>query len=304
MPSSKLSAKLRLPVIVAPMFLISGSELVVASCRAGVIGSFPTQNARTAEELDAWMGRINDELATAPEAAPWMVNIIANPNYPRRDADLALILKHRPPVVVTALGNPRDVVEAIHGYGGIVLADVINPRFARKAIEAGVDGLVLVAAGAGGHTGQLSGFVFVQEVREFWDGPLVLGGGIATGRAVKAAQVLGADLAYMGTHFIPTRESMADERYKRMIVDADCEDIVCSDAITGVKANWLRPSLIAAGLDPDHLPPAGTIDFAKADTQYKRWKTIWSAGQGVGSAHAVLSVAEVVDRLVAEYRAA
>lgn len=254
MPSSKLSAKLRLPVIVAPMFLISGPELVVASCRAGVIGSFPTQNARTAEELDAWMGRINDELATAPAAAPWMVNIIANPNYPRRDADLALILKHRPPVVVTALGNPRDVVEAVHGYGGIVLADVINPRFARKAIEAGVDGLVLVAAGAGGHTGQLSGFVFVQEVREFWDGPLVLGGGIATGRAVKAAQVLGADLAYMGTHFIPTRESMADERYKRMIVAADCEDIVCSDAITGVKANWLRPSLIAAGLDPDHLP--------------------------------------------------
>jgi nitronate monooxygenase len=222
----------------------------------------------------------------------------------RRLDDLALAEKYRAPIVITALGSPREAVERVHAWGGVILADVIDIRFAAKAIEAGVDGLVLVAAGAGGHTGQQSGFAFVEEIRRHFDGLLVLGGGISTGRAVRAAEVLGADFAYMGTRFIASEESLADPAYKQMVVDASGADIVCSDALTGVKANWLRASLEAAGYDPANMPEAGNIDVIKAAGDAKRWRDVWSAGQGVGAIDDVLPIAAIVDRLEREYRAA
>ncbi len=283
------------------MFLISGTEMVINTCKAGVIGSFPTQNARTSEILDQWMSNITSALDGDDSAAPWAVNLIVHPSYPRRDADLELILKHKPPIVITALGSPKDVVEKIHGYGGIVLADVINPRFARKAAAAKVDGLVLVSAGAGGHTGYLSPFVFVEEIRQWFDGLIVLGGGIASGAAIHATQALGADLAYLGTAFIPTEESLCQQEYKTMVVDSNAEDIVTSDAITGVKANWMRQSLINGGYDPDNMPAQGSIDFASNGADNKRWKDIWAAGQGVGSSKEILPVKCVIEALTEQY---
>jgi nitronate monooxygenase len=218
--------------------------------------------------------------------------------------DLALAERFRAPIVITALGSPRDAVEAVHSYGGLVFADVIDIRLAAKAIEAGVDGLVLVAAGAGGHTGQLSGFAFVEEVRRYFDGLLILGGGISSGRGVRAAQVLGVDFAYMGTRFIASTESMAEPEYKQMVTDSTGADIVCSDALTGVRANWLRGSLVRAGYDPDNMPAAGEIDIIKAAGDAKRWRDVWAAGQGVGAIDEVLPVADIVDRLEREYREA
>lgn len=295
--------RLRLPVFQAPMFLQSGPDMVIACCRAGIVGTFPSVNARTLEDLEAWLEQITDGL-DADRDAPWAMNLMMHRSNQRRLDDLALAVKYRAPIVISALGSPREAVEAVHAYGGLVLADVIDTRLATKAIATGVDGLVLVAAGAGGHTGQQSGFAFVEEIRQVWDGIVVLGGGISTGRGVRAAQVLGADYAYMGTRFIATEESMADPAYKQMVVDARGADIVCSDALTGVKANWLRASLQAAGFDPDNMPDPGNIDITKSAGDAKRWRDVWSAGQGVGAISDILPIATLVDRLETEYRLA
>jgi len=285
------------------MFLQSGPAMVTAACRAGIVGSFPSPNARSLEDLETWLQEITTTVNPETDAA-WAINLMMHRSNPRRIEDLELAVKYQAPLVISALGSPREAVDAVHSYGGKVYADVINPEFARKALDSGVDGLVLVAAGAGGHTGQLSGFAFVEEVRQFWDGDLVLGGGIASGRGIRAAEVLGATYAYMGTRFIATEESMADARYKQMVVESAGRDIICSDAITGVKANWLRQSLEQAGYDVNNLPPPGAIDIAKAAGDAKRWRDIWSAGQCVGSINEVLPIAELVDRLAAEYQSA
>jgi nitronate monooxygenase len=298
---SGIVAGLRLPVMQAPMFLASGPAMVIAACRAGIIGSFPTQNVRSDAELEAWFSEIDAATGARGGCAPYGVNVIVHASYPRRDNDLAAVLKWQPRIVVTALGSPRGVVDAIHGYGGVVLADVTSVRLARKALEAGADGLVLVCAGAGGHTGAIGAFALVEEIRQFFSGPLVLGGGIGSGRAVRAAQVLGADLAYMGTRFLATTESMVQQAQKEMLLASGSEDILCSDAFTGVNANWLRQSIVAAGLDPANLPRSG-IDFSRQGLS--RWKELWSAGHGVGSVDRICPVAEVVERLIREYRAA
>lgn len=296
-------SRLRLPAFQAPMFLQSGPDMVIAACKAGMVGSFPSLNARTTGQLEDWLQRISDELDPAVDA-PWAINLMMHRSNTRRDEDLALAVKYRAPIVISALGSPRDAVEAVHSYGGSIYADVITVSFARKAQAAGVDGLVLVAAGAGGHTGQLSGFAFVEEVRRFWDGPIVLGGGISSGRAIRAAEVLGATYAYLGTRFIATEESLAADEYKQMLVAASGEDIICSDALTGVKANWLRGSLKQAGYNPDDMPAAGAIDITGTAGDAKRWRDVWAAGQGAGAIDDVLPVASLVDRLIAEYRTA
>ncbi|GAB3273231.1 NAD(P)H-dependent flavin oxidoreductase [Parahaliea aestuarii] len=300
-PEFSLS-RLRIPAFQAPMFLQSGPDMVIAACKAGMVGSFPSLNTRTTEQLEEWLQRITAELDPATDA-PWAINLMMHRSNARRDEDLALAVKYRAPIVISALGSPRDAVEAVHSYGGSIYADVINVSFARKAIAAGVDGLVLVAAGAGGHTGQLSGFAFVEEVRRFWDGPIVLGGGISSGRAIRAAEVLGATYAYLGTRFIATNESMAVDEYKQMLVAASGEDIICSDALTGVKANWLRGSLVQAGYDPENMPASGDIDITRSAGDSKRWRDVWAAGQGAGAIDEILPVAELVERLVSEYRA-
>lgn len=301
-PTLAALRRLRLPVFQAPMFLQSGPEMVIASCKAGIVGSFPSLNARTLDDLERWLERIC--AAVGEGAAPWAMNLMMHRSNTRRMDDLALAERFRAPIVITALGSPREAVARVHGYGGLVLADVIDTRMAAKAIEAGVDGLVLVAAGAGGHTGQLSGFAFVEELRRDYDGLLVLGGGISSGRGVRAAQILGADFAYMGTRFIASTESLAEPDYKQMVTDSTGIDIVCSDALTGVKANWLRGSLIRAGYDPDNMPQAGDIDIIKTSGDAKRWRDVWAAGQGVGAIDSVLPIAEIVDKLEREYREA
>ena len=299
---NELLSQLRMPAMQAPMFLITGPEMVINACKSGVIGCFPAPNARSIENLDEWMTTITESLAGDEQAAPWAMNMILHPTYPRREQELELVLKYKPPIVVTALGSPAAIVEQIHSYGGVVIADVISPRFARKAAAAGVDGLVLVCAGAGGHTGYLSPFVFVNEVRQWWDGLLVVGGGISSGSDIHAVQTMGADIAYLGTRFIATKESLCQAEYKQMIIDSNADDIITSDAITGVKANWMRQSLANAGYDPDHMPAKGEIDFAQNGIDNKRWKDIWAAGQGVGASDAVKSIADLVTSLEQEYQ--
>ncbi len=299
-----LTRNLRLPAIAAPMFLVSGPDMVIAASRAGMIGSFPAPNARTTADLEAWVSRIDAALSNDPDAAAWAVNLVVHPSNARLADDLACVVGHKVPLVITALGSPARVVEPIHAYGGIVFADVNSVDFARKAVAAGVDGLVLVAAGAGGHTGATAGFAFVEEVRQFWDGPLVLGGAISTGHAIRAAEILGADFAYLGTSLIACTESMAAQPYKDMAVAAGAEDIVPSNGITGVTANWLKSSLIAAGYDPANMPEDKRPNFSDAQDDAKAWKNVWSAGQGVGAVRATEPVADIVDRLVKEYDAA
>ncbi len=243
------AARLRLPVVAAPMFLVSGPELVVAASRAGVVGSFPAPNCRSPEQLDEWMTTISSTLAADPEAAPWALNLVTHSTNTRLPEDLTLVARHRPPIVITALGSPRPVVETVHAYGGIVLADVVSIKLARKAAEAGADGLVCVSAGAGGHTGHLSPFAFVAAVREFFDGIVCVGGGVSTGAGVAGAIAAGADLVYVGTRFLASEESLAETAYKQMVVDHGADDLVVSAAITGTAASWLRPSLAAAGVD-------------------------------------------------------
>ena len=294
---------LRLPVIQAPMFLLSGPEMVIASCQAGIVGSFPSPNARTIQILDDWLSIITDALANSPKAAPWALNLVMHRSNPRRKEDLRLAVKYRAPIVITALGSPSEAVDAVQSYGGKVYADVTTIEFARRAASAGVDGLALICCGAGGHTGQLSPFAFIDEVRQFFKGEIILSGAIANGRAVRAAQILGADYVYMGTRFIPTKESMAQPDYKAMVVSASGQDIITSDAVTGVKANWLKASLIQAGYDLNNMPPAADINFLEAAGDAKRWRDIWAAGQGVGSVNSQQSIAKVVDQLTNEYEA-
>ncbi|TCS72040.1 NAD(P)H-dependent flavin oxidoreductase [Effusibacillus lacus] len=304
----QISSRLTLPVINAPMFLVSGPELVMESCKAGIIGSFPSLNARTPEIQDEWMGRIKEELAAHqaanPDAktAPWAMNIVAHRTNKRLETDMNLVLKHRPPIIITSLGSPKPIVEVVHAYGGLVFSDVISLPFARKAAEAGVDGLILVCAGAGGHAGTINSFAFVEAVREFYDGLLILAGNISSGRAILAAEALGADLAYMGTRFIATKESMASDEYKQMLIDATLEDLVYTNAFTGVHANMLKPSIRKAGLDPDNLKPKNSVDLEFIENkEVKAWKDIWSAGQGVGAVKKVQPVAELVADLQREY---
>ena len=304
---AQLTQQTTLPLIAAPMFLVSGPDLVLACCEAGVVGTFPAPNTRTIEQLDDWMGRINAELALAREAeperriAPWAANIITHRTYTRLQSELELVMKHRPPIVITALGSPGPVVEAVHSYGGLVFADVNSVEYARKCTRFPIDGLILVCAGAGGHTGSLASFVFLDAVREFWDGPIVLAGGIATGRAIRAAQVLGADFAYMGTRFIATQESLVSDDYRQMLVESTAEDILCTKAFTGAYANMLKPSIRRAGLDPDQLQPKNTLDFDSPHAESKPWKDIWSAGQSVGSVKRIQTVAALVADLRREY---
>lgn len=290
-----------LPLVAAPMFLVSGPDLVIEPCRAGVIGTFPTPNARDVATLDAWLDRIVTSLDVTD--APWGANVVVHRSNARLDEDLALLERYRPPLVVTALGSPRAVVDRVHEFGGLVFADVNSVAFARKAVAAGVDGLVLVASGAGGHTGQMTGFSFVPAVREFFDGPIILGGGIVNGAGIRAAEVLGADLAYMGTRFIPCVESMASEAYREMLVGATVDDLILTRAITGVAANWLRPSIANAGFDLDAMEANPDIDFTDPQGGARRWAQIWSAGHGVGAIDRVETAAELIKRLKAEYDA-
>lgn len=302
-----LRDRLSLPLICAPMFLVSGPELVIAACRNGVIGSFPAPNARPLEVLDAWMGRIAAELADAARAdpaariAPWSLNLVVHSSYDRLPAELELVQQHRPPLVITALGSPARVVDAVHAYGGLVFADVGSIAMARKAAAAGVDGLILVSTGAGGHTGSVAPFVFVEAVRRFFDGIVVLAGGLCTGAAIRAAEVAGADLADIGTLFIAARESLASDDYRGMVVDAGVDDLVLTKAFTGASAYYLRRSIERSGLDPDNLAGKTSMDWSKSDTQLKAWKDIWSAGQSVAAVDRVESAGEIIARLRAEY---
>ncbi|WP_207062914.1 nitronate monooxygenase family protein [Motiliproteus sp. SC1-56] len=308
--SETLTAGLKLPAIAAPMFLVSGPELVINTCKAGVVGTFPALNQRTSEGFEAWLLEIEAalqafEAQTGEKPAPYGVNLIVHHSNPRVKEDLAICVKHRVPLVITSLGANREVVEAVHSYGGKVIHDVINLRHARKAAEAGVDGLIAVAAGAGGHAGTLSPFALVNEIREFFDGTLVLAGALSKGSDIAAAQLMGADLAYLGTRFINTRESRAGSEYQAMVNAAKAADIVYTPKISGVAANFLRESLARAGMLPENLDEKKHVDFG-AELQapeegQKAWKDIWSAGQGVGSISDAPPVAELVARLRAEY---
>lgn len=299
-----LRRNLRFPAIASPMFLVSGPELVVAACKAGVIGTFPALNQRTSEGYVDWLNAI--KAALGPEDAAFGVNLIVHNTNTRLMNDIALTVEHKVPLVITSLGAVKDVVDAVHGYGGIVFHDVINARHAKKAMEAGVDGLILVSAGAGGHAGNQHPFALINEVRQFFTGTIILSGALSTGGDVAASLMAGADLGYMGTRFIATREALADDDYKRMLTETTARDITYTDAISGINANFLTPSLIANGLDPAAAKdPAHKIDMAhELNTEAKAWKTIWSAGQGVGSIHDVPPVAELVDRLKREFTAA
>ena len=292
---------LRLPVFAAPMFLISGPELVIAACRAGVAGAFPTPNCRTIEDLDQWMDRIVS--ARLPGDAPWIANMITHSTNTRLSEDLRLIAQYKPPVVITALGSPRPVIETVKNYGGLVFADVVSMKLARKAAEAGVDGLACVSAGAGGHTGHLSPFAFISAVRDFFDGYVAVGGGVGDGAGVAGAVAAGADFVYMGTRFLATQESLAQDDYKQMVVQSGPDDLIVSPAITGTAASWLRPSLIAAGLDPDNLGGPVDRNYTSGGNQ-KRWKDLWAAGQGIDAVRRIEPVSQVVEQLTQEYRAA
>ncbi|MEO1077994.1 MAG: nitronate monooxygenase family protein [Pseudomonadota bacterium] len=305
-----LRSRLRLPVVGAPLFIISNPDLVIAQCKAGVVGSFPSLNARPIEELERWLQRITEELAAYDEAnpdqpsAPFAVNLIVHGSNNRLQEDLELCVKYKAPLVITSLGAKEFVNEAIHSYGGLVFHDIINNRFAKKAIEKGADGLIAVAAGAGGHAGTLSPFALIQEIREWFDGPLLLSGSIATGSAVLSAQAMGADLAYIGSAFIATDEANADNAYKQAIVDYNASDIVYSNLFTGVHGNYLAPSIRDAGLDPDNLPESdpSKMDFGSGgNTDAKAWKNIWGCGQGIGAVKSIGSAGDLVARLVDEY---
>ena len=304
MPIPAVFHRLRLPVIASPLFIISNPELVIAQCRAGVLGSFPALNARPAPVLEEWLKRLTGELGEAD--APFAVNQIVHRSNDRLMHDVEMCVKYKVPVVITSLGARVEVNEAVHSYGGIVLHDVINDGFARKAIEKGADGLIAVAAGAGGHAGTISPFALVQEIRTWFDGPLALSGAIATGGAVLAAQAMGADFGYIGSAFIATAEANATPDYKAMLVQSGASDIVYTNLITGVHGNYLKGSLVSAGLDPDNLPvsDASAMNFGSDRQKPKAWKDIWGAGQGVGAVKAVVPAAELVARLAREYAAA
>lgn len=300
MPKS-LQGRLKLPAIAAPMFLTSGPDLVVETCKGGLIGTFPALNQRTSDGYRAWLNEIGDRLAGHEDAAPYGVNLVVHKSNPRLQADLAISVERQVPLIITSLGAVRDLVEAVHSYGGLVFHDVINLRHAEKAAEAGVDGIIAVSAGAGGHAGTTSPFALVSEIRSFFDGAIILAGAINTGAQIAAARLMGADLAYLGTRFIATREATVDQGYKDMLVASRASDILYTPAISGVNANFLRPSIVAAGKDPDDLTPGGSLDL---EHEAKAWKHIWSAGHGTGGIADIPSAGELCARLIAEYRAA
>ncbi len=314
MPSiAEVKSRLRLPVIGAPLFIISTPALVIAQCKAGIVGSFPALNARPAEKLDEWLVEIKDALARHDDenpdrpSAPFAVNQIVHKSNDRLMHDLEACVKHEVPIVICSLGAREEVYEAVHSYGGIVLHDIINDFFAKKAVSKGADGLISVAAGAGGHAGVISPFALVQEIREWFEGPIALSGSIANGSSVLAAEAMGADFAYIGSAFIATDEANADEAYKNAVVEGRADDILYTNLFTGVHGNYLIPSIKAAGLDPDNLPESdpSKMNFGSGGNQAKKaWKDIWGCGQGIGAVSSVRSVADYVDQLEAEYNAA
>ena len=309
MPLPKLLQGLRIPVVGAPLFIISNPKLVIAQCTAGIVGSMPALNARPAEQLDEWLAEITETLAAHDrahpdrKAAPFAINQIVHKSNDRLEHDMQVCAKYKVPVVITSLGARTDVNDAVHAWGGIVLHDIINNAFANKAIDKGADGLIAVAAGAGGHAGVKSPFALIQEIREWFDGPLLLSGAMATGGGVLAAQAMGADLAYIGSAFIATQEARASDAYKQAIVEGTSDDIVYSSLFTGVHGNYLKASIRNAGLDPDHLPESDPtkMNFSGGEGAKKAWKDIWGCGQGIGAVKAVLPAAALVDRLAREY---
>jgi nitronate monooxygenase len=299
--ANRLDEGLRLPVIVAPMFLISSPELVIAAASSGVLGVYPVANARTVADLETALQRIVAELAALGRGGQWALNMIVHPTYTRFDEEIELLERFKPRLVITALGGPQRALDRVHAFGGQVYSDVTSIPHARKAIDAGADGLVLIASGAGGHTGTYSPFAFVDEVRRFWAGPVVLGGAISNARSIRAALTLGADFAYMGTRFIGAPETLVSDSYRRMLVRASLDDIVMTKAITGVPANWLRESLLAANFDFSTKDDPRKIDFSDITADSKAWKNIWGAGQGVSNVTCVESVRQIVDKLVRDY---
>jgi nitronate monooxygenase len=302
--------KLPLPIIAAPLFIISNPKLVIEQCKAGVVGSMPALNARPASQLDEWLHEITETLAAYNQAnpdkpaAPFAINQIVHKSNDRLEHDMQMVVKYKVPIIITSLGARTDVNDAVHSYGGVVMHDIINNAFARKAIEKGADGLIAVAAGAGGHAGTKSPFALIQEIRQWFDGPIALSGSIATGGAVLAAQAMGADFGYIGSAFIATQEARASEAYKQAIVDSNSDDIVYSSLFTGVHGNYLKPSIVAAGLDPDKLPESDPSAMNFGGDAKKAWKDIWGCGQGIGAVTAVTSTADLVARLAREYREA
>ena len=306
-------ANLPLPIIGSPLFIISNPKLVIAQCKAGVVGSMPALNARPAAQLEDWLAEITEELAAYnkanPEkpAAPFAINQIVHKSNDRLEHDMEMVVKYKVPIVITSLGARTDVNDAVHSYGGVTLHDIIDNKFAKKAIEKGADGLIAVAAGAGGHAGTKSPFALIQEIRQWFDGPLALSGSISTGDAVLAAQAMGADFAYIGTAFIATEEARASDAYKQAIVDGTSDDIVYSNLFTGVHGNYLAPSIVAAGMDPTNLPQGDlkTMNFATGDgSKAKAWKDIWGSGQGIGAITEVATAAAYIEKLKREYAAA
>ncbi len=303
-------AKLRLPLFAAPMFLISGPELVIEVCKSGIVGAFPTPNARTTTMLDEWVTKIEDALDDGSDQsrsyAPYAANLVVHRTNKRFAADLDVVVKHRVPIIITALGSPAKVVEPVQNYGGVVIADVNSVEYARKAADTGVDGLALVCSGAGGHTGALNPFAFVEEVRKFWDGYIVLAGAISSGAGILASVAAGADFAYMGTSFIATNESLAEREYKQMVVDCTAQDLMVTKAFTGANASMMIPSIVNQGLDPNDIAgKVAKLNYTGQDgAEVKPWKGIWAAGQGLGCINKVQPVAQLVDDLVAEYSTA
>jgi len=308
--ASTFLGQLRLPVIAAPMFLVSGPDIVVAAHQAGIVGSFPTPNCRSTQELDRWLTDISRRIANSPSSVwrpPWAVNLVVHRANPRLQDDLSVVVEHRVPLVIASVGAPDAVIDAVHAYGGRVICDVASLRHARRAVDAGVDGLVLLTSGAGGQEGSANPFAFVRAVRRFYDGVIALGGCIADGASILAARILGADVAYIGTGFIVATESMAQSRYRQMVVDSTMDDVLRTNAVTGLNANLLRPSFLAAGIDPDSLKAHAPGDITKhldPDLQEKRWKEIWAAGQGVTLVDRIAPVSDIVLSLENEYRAA
>jgi nitronate monooxygenase len=308
-----LKAKLRLPLVASPMFIVSGKELVVEQCKAGVVGSFPSLNARGEGEFEEWLQYIMAELEAwnsanpQQQAAPFAVNLIVHKTNPRVEEDLALCVKYKVPIVITSLGAREDVNEAVHSYGGLTFHDVINNRFAKKAVAKGADGIIAVAVGAGGHAGTLSPIALVQEIREWFDGPLLLSGCMSTGAAMLGALAMGADLAYVGSPFIATEEAVAVDGYKQMITDCGADDIIYTSAISGIHGNYLKPSIVASGLDPDTLPegdPAKLAALSDTSNDVKAWKTIWGCGQGIGPVKHVVKAADLIARFASEFEQA
>lgn len=308
---SQLADQLTLPIIAAPMFLVSSPEMVIESCKSGIIGSFPLLNARTSNILAEWLERITNELAAVRSnepkrsVAPWAVNFIVHRSNKRYEEDLELIQKYQPPIVISSLGHPGPVVDIVHEYGGLVFSDVSNLVHARKAAQTGVDGLILVCNGAGGHAGTINPFAFIKEVRKFWDGTTILAGCISDGQDIVAAKALGADLVYMGTRFIATFESFASKDYQDMLIESNLEDLIYTDAFSGVNGNYLIPSIRKVGLDPNRLEKKGSLDFSASNqNEIKAWRDVWSAGQGVGSIQKIQFVADAVKELQIEYNQA